>query len=129
MKILLFVFILLSAPVMAAAQPVAGPTSLFQWGVEDVTSLSVAQARRYEVGIDAEPGVTVLVHTCTGTVAPFICTAPIPAVTPTTHTARVRAVDIRTTTPLVGPFSDPVTFTMTALPGRVINLIVISGGN
>ena len=128
MKKLLFAILFVLTAISAVAQPIAAPTSRFQW-TYDASSLGVAQAMRYEVGIDAEPGVTTLVHTCLGTVSPFTCTAPIPAVTPTTHTARVRVVDARTTTPLVGPWSDPVTFTMTAVPGQVRNLVVISGGN
>jgi len=126
MKKLLFVFILLLVPAAAFAQ--AAPTDRFQW-VQVAPTLAVASAYRYEVGLDADPGTTVLTATCVGATSPFTCSASIPAVTPTTHTARVRAVDTSGPTAITGPFSDPLTFTMRATPAKATGLIIVPGSD
>lgn len=104
----------------------AAPTDRFAWDMA-APSLAEANGYRYDVEMDAVVLPTPLVATCTGAVSPFLCRTSIPAVTPTTHTARVRAVDT-TGTPILGPFSDPVTFTMRATPAKPSGLTVVPGG-
>ena len=119
----LSLLLILFGAVSAAAQ--AAPTDRFEWSIAAPT-LAVANAYRYDLELDAVILPTALVTTCTGAVSPFICRAPIPAVTPTAHVARVRAVDT-TATVIVGPFSDPINFTMRATPAKPAGLTVVPG--
>lgn len=48
---------------------------------QPASSLADAQALTYAVTVDGGPRVTVTA-TCTGTVSPFLCTTPLPALTP-----------------------------------------------
>lgn len=118
--------VLFAAPAFAQT---ATPTDQFQWQMAAV-NLTQASGYRFDVELDAGTPVTLAGVTCTGAASPFTCKAPIPPVTPTTHTARVRAVDANGT-PIIGPFSDPITFTMRATPGQPTNLTIVpptSGG-
>jgi hypothetical protein len=113
--------VLITVP--ALGQP-AAPTDRFAWD-QEASSLAVASAYRYDVEIDSGAPV-VLVSTCTGVASPFVCSAAIPAVTPTTHVARVRAVD-PSPTPIVSAWSAPLTFTMRATPATPAGLRIIPG--
>lgn len=124
MKKILSVLLFISSA--AFAQSAASPTDKFAWNI-DAQSLAVAQSYAYEVELDGVVLPTALVTTCSGATAPYDCAAPIPAVTPSTHTARVRAVDA-SGTPLMGPFSDMLTFTMRAVPAKPGNLRIVPGG-
>lgn len=117
---------MLALPAIAHAQTNARPTDKFEWSIV-ASSLSQAQGYTYELELDAVLQTAPLVHTCTGSGAgPFTCSAPIPAVTPTTHTARVRAADKAVVDQvLVSDWSDPVTFTMRAVPGKPGNLRIL----
>src|SRR5262245_38808572 len=88
-------------PVLASAQ--AAPTDKFAWNI-DAPSLATAQGYRYDLELDNVLQTAPLVATCENPATPFLCKAPIPAVTPTTHTARVRAVDTSGATPIPGPW-------------------------
>lgn len=92
----------------------------------DATTAAACAAYRFDVEIDAVVAPPAA-HTCT--VAPGTPTAqevriPIPAVTPGDHVARFRAVDITSPpfSPIIGPWSDPFTFTMKALPSKPTNI-------
>ena len=124
MKRILFALAFLSISSVSFAQ--VSPTDKFAWD-QAAATLAIVQGYRYELELDGVVVPSPLVATCTGTASPFACTAPIPAVTPATHTAKVRAVDMSGTTPLVGPFSDPATFTMRATPAKPSGLTVIPG--
>ena len=115
----LFTFVSVSAFAQAA------PTDKFRFNMT-APSLAVAQAYRYDLELDNVVLPTALVTTCSQT-TDITCDAPIPAITPTTHVARVRAVDVSGSTPIVGPFSDPLTFTMRATPGKPTGLTIVSG--
>lgn len=101
-------------------QTQAKPTDKFTWTQD--APLAAAQAYRYELELDGVLHTAPLVHTCTAA-APTSsqCTAPIPAVTPGTHSARVRTVDASLPEILqwiFSDYSDPATFTMRAVPAR-----------
>lgn len=113
MKTLLIAFALLLLPAFAQAQ--AAPTDRFTWTMAHPST--VAQTFRYDVEIDTVVQPAPLVTTCTGA-TPATCTASIPAVTPSQHIARVRGVDISGPTPIVGEWSDLITFTMRATPSK-----------
>lgn len=112
MKKTLFALAFLLLPVLAEAQ--AAPSDRFVWTMAHPAAQ--AQAFRYELELDGAIAPAPLVHTCTGTTLPVECVAPIPAVTPGSHTARVRAVDTSSATPLPGDWSTLLTFTMRAVP-------------
>jgi len=126
MRATLVLSLLLFIAPAAFAQSNAAPTDKFAWNIE-AASLAVAQAYTYELELDGTVLATALVTTCSGAASPYDCNAPIPAVTPSTHTARVRAVDT-SGTPLTGPFSDLLTFTMRAVPSKPGNFRIIPAG-
>lgn len=120
---LVIVVLLISAPALAQQ---ASPTDKFTWD-QVGANLAQVQGYRYEVEMDGGAPATVTT-TCTGTASPFTCSAPIPAVTPASHTARIRAVDISVpATPMAGGFSLPFTFTMRAVPGVPLNIRIVPG--
>ena len=97
-------------------QTTARPVDRYVWSMEGA-SLATVQGYRFEVEVDG--AVTVAAHGCAGPSSPFECSAPIGALTPGEHTARVRAVDVTIPeAPNPGPFSEPVTFTMRAVPSK-----------
>jgi hypothetical protein len=125
MKRLLLLIACLALPVLASAQ--AAPTDRFAWD-QAAASLALAQGYRYDLELDAVLLAAPLVTTCTGAVSPYVCSAPIPAVTPSAHTARVRAVDAPVGgTAIVGLFSAPFSFTMRATPAQVTGLRIVPG--
>lgn len=123
MKPLILATLLLAAlPAVARAQA-AAPTDRFGWDQPN-TTLVVAQGYRYEVEIDGAAPI-VVVATCAGTTT-ISCTAPIPAVTPSTHVARLRAVDAPAGgTAIPGGWSAPFTFQMRATPGAPVNIRIV----
>jgi hypothetical protein len=113
-------------PVTGFAQ--AAPTDKFGWDQTGAT-LAVVQAYRYDLEMDGIVLSAPLVQTCTGAASPFTCLSPIPALVPGPHTARIRAVDVTTpTTPVVGPFSAPLAFSMRAVPAAPGGLRIVPGG-
>ena len=54
-------------------------------------TLAAAQAQTYYATIDGST-IAVLTATCTGTAAPFVCAAPLPALLPGNHTLTATAV-------------------------------------
>jgi len=121
---MLVVMLMLSAT-SAFAQ--AAPTDKFRFDL-DAGSLAQANGYRYELELDGVVLPTPLVTTCLNAASPFACTAPIPAITPTSHVARIRAVDTSGTS-IVGPFSDPLSFTMRATPSKPTGLTIVPGGS
>lgn len=105
----------LSAPSLVHAQAV--PTDSFEWTME-ATSAATAQAYRFDLELDGATAPAPLATTCITAGADATCKAPIPAVTPGSHTARVRAVDISSPPPIFSSWSDPLTFTMRAVPTK-----------
>jgi hypothetical protein len=124
MKRLLIMSALLAMPIVVLGQ--ARPTDKFSWQ-QDETALTNVQAFRYELELDGTIQTVPLVTTCTGTTSPFDCSAPIPAITPTTHTVRIRAVDIGGSAPLVGDWSDAFSFTMKATPTKPTGIKIVPG--
>ena len=127
MKKVLFVGLFTLISVSAYAQA-ARPTDKFQWSI-DAPSLAAAQGYRYELELDTVLLPTPLVTTCTGATTPYTCTAPIPPITPSNHVARVRAVDITDSLPLVGEWSDSLAFSMRATPAKPGRPTIVPGGN
>lgn len=120
------VFPLLFISSVAYAQA-ARPTDKFAWTMAE-SNLVTAQGFRYELELDNTVLPNPLTVTCTGTTSPFDCQSPIPPITPSQHTVRVRAIDI--TVPneiLVGDWSDPLQFTMRATPNKPGTLKIIRG--
>ena len=102
----------------------------FEW-TQDSDSLVSVQSYRYELELDNLTQSKPLVATCFGLTRPFICQAPIPNITPTSHKARIRAVEISTIKPDIGPWSDAVNFSMRDIiisktPNKPGSLVVIS---
>lgn len=122
-KIILLALVLLPTSVYAQVRP----TDKFAW-TQDAASITVARAYRYELELDNVVLTTPLVATCTGTASPFACEAPIPAITPTSHTVRLRAVDSSNAAPLVSDWSDAFTFVMRAAPAKPTGIRIIPGG-
>ncbi len=102
----------------------AAPTDRFAWEIA-AGALGQAQAYRYDLEIDGGAPV-IVVATCAGASSPFTCSAAIPPITPASHVARVRAVDVNGTA-LVGPWSDPFSFQMRAVPSAPVNLRIVPG--
>jgi len=123
-KLFLFGFVLF---VTLPAHAQVKPTDNLMW-VQDESSLAIAQGFRYELELDNVVLVEPLKVTCSGIVRPWNCQAPIPAVTPTTHTIRIRPIDITNADPIVGPWSDIFTFTMRAVPSKPTGIKIIPGG-
>lgn len=119
---LLGIFLFSSSLVFGQARP----SDKFAW-TQDAGSLTTVQSYRYELELDAVIQATALVTTCTGTDSPFNCSAPIPAVTPSNHSVRIRAVDVSGSSPLVGDWSDVFTFVMKAIPSKPAGIKIIPG--
>jgi len=106
-------------------QPQVAPTDNFEYQVP-APDLATAQGYRHELELDATLQAAALAHSCTGAASPFTCRSPIPAITPTQHTARVRMVNVLTTGSRVeGLWSSLLTFTMSAVPGTPVNLRIV----
>lgn len=124
MKKTLVALAFLTIPSLLYAQS-ARPTDNFQWD-QTGASLAVVQAYRFDVEMDGVVLATPLAHTCTGTASPFTCKAPIPPVTPSQHTARVRAADVTVPTEVItSEWSSPLQFSMRATPNKPENLIIV----
>lgn len=118
---------MLLMPIELFAQA-AAPTDKFEFNME-APSLAAANGYRYDVEMDTVVLPTPLVVTCTGAASPFTCRAPIPAITPSQHVARIRAVDAPVGgTVLIGSWSDLLTFSMRATPAKPGG-VRINGGN
>lgn len=79
--------------VEVAAQT-AIPTSKFAWD-QGAATLAEAQAYTYRSYSDgAATGVVLSAVVCTGTASPFVCTVPVPAYTPGTHTVAFTAANL-----------------------------------
>ena len=122
----LTVMMLLASAVPSFAQ--VAPTDKFRFNMPGVT-LAVVNGYRYDLELDAVLQAVPLVVTCVNPVEPFACTAVIPAITPTSHTARVRAVDTSGTTLLLGDWSDLLSFTMRATPSKPTGFTIVPGGS
>lgn len=121
----LFAAVVLAIASTAAAQ-VSKATDRFGWTMD--TTLALAQAYRYEIEIDGVISPTPLTHQCTAA-TPVECAAPIPAITPSRHEVRIRAVDLSfTTSPDFGPWSDVFTFTMRATPVKPGQIRILPPG-
>lgn len=122
----LAVLMLLASAAPTFAQ--AAPTDKFRFDMA-APDLATANGYRYDLELDGAVLTTPLATTCVNAASPFACSAPIPAITPTTHVARVRAVDTSGPTPILGDWSDPLTFTMRATPAKPSGLTITPGGS
>lgn len=79
----------------ASAQTQAGPGSRLTW-TQVASTLADAQALTYRAYFDEGTTGVVLVATCAATATPnsFNCVAPIPAVTPGSHTVQLTAANV-----------------------------------
>lgn len=118
MKLIRSVMVLaaLLVPALTQAQ---NPNARFAFTME-ATPAATCQAYRFDLELDGVVAPAPLVVTCTAAGANSEVRAAIPAVTPGDHIARVRAVDITSPpfSPIFGPWSDPLNFTMKALPAK-----------
>lgn len=113
--------VFLVAPDFEEQTQPAKPTDKFTWTQD--APVANAQTYRYELELDGVLQTAPLVHTCvaspTAPTMASICTAPIPAVTPGDHSARVRTVDVSIPEVLQWIFTDysnTATFRMRAVP-------------
>lgn len=106
-------FLLLSNT--AFAQPTQATTaSKFSW-TQGAPTLADAQAYEYGIYVDGSTTKQVLAAvTCTGTVSPFNCEAPIPAFTPGNHTATLTAKNVAGESLK----SDPLGFNFVVTPSK-----------
>lgn len=100
---------------VAYAQPAASSTSRLVWD-QAAPALVDVTGYIYEAAYDDGVYETVTGVTCAGTTSPFVCAGAIKALTPTTHTVRVRAVQVIGTTRLESPASNVLSFRFVPVP-------------
>lgn len=106
-------FCLLSTNLYAQPTP-ATAISKFAW-TQGAPTLADAQSYEYRVYNDGAVNGSVLSGvTCTGTVSPFSCEAPIPAYTPGNHTATLTAKNLAGESAK----SDPLGFNFVVTPSK-----------
>ncbi len=109
--------LLLSLPAWSSAQT-ATPTSRLTWNHNEADA-AAAQSLIYEATFDSAPFVALASVLCVGTT----CSAPFPALTPTTHTVQLRGVKVIGANRYEGPMSvPPFSFTFIALPAAPSDL-------
>lgn len=103
----------------ASAQAQTGtPTSRLAWD-QGAPDLATAQAYAYTYYADgATTGTALTGVTCTGTAAPFTCSAAFPAFTPGNHTLTLTAKNVAGE----GPKSSPLSFVFVVLPSAPQNV-------
>jgi len=114
------------ALVIACAAPAAGQTASPSDRLGfDQAGPDLATVRAYDAQLDLD-GTVLLpqIMTCEddGTGSPFACATAIPAVTPGTHTVRLRVVETVNGTALASDWSAPFTFTLRAVPATPTGL-------
>lgn len=106
------------------AQTQALPGQRYSWQV-DTTTLTEAQAQTYELTLDGVVSNLTGV-TCTGTVKPFGCVAPIPAQAVGNRVASLRAVIVVNGVSAKSAPSNTLNYTMLAVPNAPINFSIAS---
>lgn len=119
------VLFLLACASVASAQTPATPSQSLAW---DQGAASVAEATgfRYDATVDALPSVTLNNVACAGPASPFVCQAPLPAMTSGQHTIVLRAIRVVGTSLLPSPNSAPLSLLMMAVPATPQSLRVIT---
>jgi hypothetical protein len=120
---LLTLLSLAGTAVVLLAQTPAIPSDRFAFD-QTGPSLAVVSAYTIEITMDGTVLPTKQAVTCTGTASPWTCYTAIPAVTPGTHQAMLRACETVSGVVLCGPNSSPVAFTMRASPAMPGNVRV-----
>lgn len=116
---ILTLLVLLGLASSAHAQATA--TSNIAWKMNGPT-LAVVQAYAYSYYSDGSVNKTVLPNTvCTGTVQPFVCSAPFPAFTPGNHTMQISATNSIGESPKSTP---PFAFIFGVIPDTPFSLSI-----
>lgn len=111
-RILCLGLLLLANP--AWGQDTVTNKAKFEW-TQDGDSLATIQTWFFQLELDNITQSKALVVTCEGAISPFTCIAPLPSITTTKHTARIRVKGIDGEGKLVTTlWSNKVTFTVTA---------------
>jgi hypothetical protein len=121
--------VLLTAAASNAQTPVI-PGDRLGWD-QPAASVAEANAFRYIISLDGQTPLLPTEAVCTGTVSPFLCTVPFPAVIPgvqrsVTVTAR-KVIDGSTF--LDSAVSAPLVFRLEVVPGTPVNLRRVQGEN
>lgn len=124
MKTWMLAVVLVSVPAYAQ-QPDVTAADKFEWD-QPAATLVEANGLRYDLELDGGPVVAVAV-TCAGAASPFVCSAAIPAITPTTHVVRLRAVATVNGTELASAFSAPFSFRMRVAASTPMNVRIKPG--
>ncbi len=105
---------------VASAQT-ATPISKFAWSQAgpDLATVQAYTVRRFDDG--GTTGVTLTTVTCSGTVSPFQCEAPIPAYTQGAHTVFITSANV------AGPSSgsNTLSFQMVLVPSTPTNFRLV----
>lgn len=116
------VTILVVASKVSAQGTAATSASKITWD-QPANSLAEAQGffyRAYPDGATVASAAKVLTATCSGTVSPYLCTAPYPAFTPGAHTVVLTSMNGVGDESL--PSTPPFAFTFTVRPGAPLNV-------
>ncbi len=98
--------------------PIGSSNQKFAWD-QVAVDLAEAQSFTYKYYPDnSATGLTFATVTCTGTVSPFVCTTPIPAFTPGTHTITITASNLAGESDKSNPFA----FAFVVTPGKPTNI-------
>jgi hypothetical protein len=103
--------------VLPLAAQTATPASRFAFD-QVAPDLATANSYTYRYYADGATTGVALTVTCTGTASPFLCTAPVPAFTPGSHSVTLTAGNTAGESPKSVPFS----FTMVIIPAVPANI-------
>lgn len=121
-RIALLTTMLAALPLMTFAQTVGGPSSKFGF---DQAALTVADANAftYRAYLDGSAVGVVVTTTCVASAVTSVhtCTAPIPALTPGTHTVQLTAANVAGESLK----SAAMSFTIVAVPSAPSSLRII----
>lgn len=99
----------------------ANPGDKFVWD-QTAPSLAIADAYTVTVEMDGIALPNPQDTTCTGTTSPYLCSTPIPPLTPGAHAVRLKVNDTSGGVTISSLFSDLFNFILRAVPARPTNL-------
>lgn len=100
---------------------------LLEYNISNTNSAAEAAMAKHYVYVDANPKLQLLA-TCTGTVAPWICRAPVPSMNPAQHSLQLSiALTSSLGVEMESPKSTPLVLTRLAQPVAPNNAKVVPG--
>ena len=110
----------------ASAQPTVGPSSRLAWD-QAAGDVGEAIGYIYEASYDGGEWERIPNVNCGNAQSPFTCAGDIRALTPATHTVRMRTVTTINTVRAESAPSELFTFRFVAVPGAPQNLRIVPG--